>query len=365
MLETIREYADELLAASGEEDELRGRHAEYFLGVTESAYAGRLESETQSADTLEAELDNLRAALDRLEDDPARNLQLAGALGWFFHLHSHLAEGAERLDQALAAAADSEPTHRARALTGAGTIAGWLGRTMDARERLQAAIALWRDLDEPVEAALTLEALGWSLFVAGDNVPSLQAFEDAVALQRESGTPLLVNRALAGACQVLVALGQIDEAEPRARELLELARAEDDVRADHFAHHFLADCALMRGDFPTAEDRYRRSLLAALPLGDAIETVFEIQGLAMAAAGLGNGERALVLGGAASAIFAGTGTEIEVPFWNALIDRFLGVARGSLPADEAESAWEAGRALSFERAVEEALGPNPEQDQSP
>jgi hypothetical protein len=77
----------------------------------------------------------------------------------------------------------------------------------------------------------------------------------------------------------------------------------------------------------------------------------------MAAAGLGHPDRALVLGGAASMIWKETGAEIIVPFWNGLLDRFLGLARQSLPPDEAERAWEAGRSLSFEQAIEEALEP--------
>ena len=226
MLETIREYAHELLAQSREEDELYQRHAALFVELAESAYArAGSRAETHWADALEADLDNLRAALDRLEGDETRYLQLAGALGWFFHLHSRLTEGAERLDKALST--DGDARHRARALTGAGTIAGWLGRTSTARERLEAAIAIWHALDEPVEAALAHEALGWTLFAAGEDTESLQAFENALALQREHGTPLLVNRALVGVCQDLVALGDIEAAEPRAHELLELARRED------------------------------------------------------------------------------------------------------------------------------------------
>ena len=156
-------------------------------------------------------------------------------------------------------------------------------------------------------------------------------------------------------CQVLVALGDVERAESLSRDLLE--RAGADLRTKHFAFHFLADCALIRGDCATADDRYRRSLLAALPLGDAIETSFEIQGLAMAAAGLGCPERALRLGGAGATIWEETGAAIEVPFWIALLDKWLTHARGSLPEDEASRAWEAGRQLSFERAVEEALEP--------
>ena len=356
MLETIRELARDSLAESAEQADLLERHAAYFLALAETAYAGRLEAETRWADTLESELDNLRAALDRLAPDPARLLQLAGALGWFSHLHSHLAEGRERLTVALAEAG-GDPHHRARALTGMGSIAGWTGDLATARERLEAAIALWRELDEQVEVGLALDALGWALFVCGEDVESLQRFEEALEIQRRAGTALLVNRALVGVCQMLVALGDTEAAEPRAHELLELARRQDDVRSEHFAHHFLADCALIRGDCATADDRYRRSLLAALPLGDAIETSFEIQGLAMAAAGLGCPERALRLGGAGATIWEETGAAIDVTFWVALLDKWLTLARESLPPDEASRAWEAGRQLSFERAVEEALEP--------
>jgi len=356
MLETIREFACDRLAKSAEEDELQERHAAYFLALAETAYAGRLEAETRWADTLESELDNLRAALDRLAPDPARSLQLAGALGWFFHLHSHLAEGRERLAAPLVKPG-GDARHRARALTGVGTIAGWTGDVATARERLESAIALWRELDEPVEAGLALEAFGWAMFVCGEDVEALQRFEEALEIQRRVGTPLLVNRALVGVCQMLVAMGDTDAAEPRAHELVELARRENDVRSEHFAHHFLADCALIRGDCARADDRYRRSLLAALPLGDAIETSFEIQGLAMAAAGLGCPERALRLGGAGAAIWEETGAAIDVPFWLALLDKWFTQAREALPADEAPRAWEAGRQLSFERAIEEALEP--------
>ena len=66
---------------------------------------------------------------------------------------------------------------------------------------------------------------------------------------------------------------------------------------------------------------------------------------------------ALILGGAASTIWRETGAEIHVPFWNALLDRFLGLARESLSTEEAERAWETGRSLSCERAIEDALEP--------
>ena len=121
----------------------------------------------------------------------------------------------------------------------------------------------------------------------------------------------------------------------------------------HFAFHFLADCALIRGDTEEAGRRYRESLRAALPLGDVIETSFEVQGVAMAAAGT-DPYNALRLAASAAALWESLGVSISVPFWDELLERYIGSAREALGA-EAEAVWAEGHALAFEDAVELAL----------
>ena len=69
MLETIREYAGERLEASGEANDLRNRHAHFFRSFAEEARPHLDESSPEWLDRVEAELDNLRAALDSLEGD--------------------------------------------------------------------------------------------------------------------------------------------------------------------------------------------------------------------------------------------------------------------------------------------------------
>ena len=95
-----------------------------------------------------------------------------------------------------------------------------------------------------------------------------------------------MTRALVGIAQVLVAMGETERAEAISLDLLD--RAAGDARTEHFAYHFLADCALIRGDPEEAGTRYRQSLRAALPLGDVVETSFEVQGVAMSEAATGN-----------------------------------------------------------------------------
>jgi tetratricopeptide (TPR) repeat protein len=355
MLETIREYALERLEGSPEAEELRRRHASFFSAVTEQAFDGRFGAESEWSARLELDHDDLRAALDFLAvNDADGALELAGALGWFWLSHGHLVEGRGRLRDALTGStANGRP--RARALTASGSLAARLGDADAGHVQLDEGIRLWRDLGDLNELASALDTLGWLLiYDAGDDPGALEAFEQSLALRRELGDGPGEIRALVGVCQVLVALRDTERAESLSRDLLGMA--DGDPRTEHFAFHFLADCALLRDDCEEAERRYRESLRAALPLGDVIETSFEVQGVAMSLAGLGNPQRALVLAGAVEALWQSLGTWISIAFWDALLERYIGGARERLGAD-ADEAWAEGRAMSFDDAVELALTP--------
>ena len=354
MLQTIREYAVERLANDGDEDDLRARHAQYFLDRAEQAYAQRIEQETELAEKLENEHDNLRTALDWFESDPARELQLAGALGWFWFSRSHLAEGRARLGNAL----EHSPGDRleARALAGAGALASWQGDIEAAETVLPRAVSLWEALGESVEQALALESLGWGYFFAGNDASARTHFERSLELQEQGADPRLVNRAQLGVCQVLVSQGDLEPAEQLAHEALALAEQQDDAWARHLAYHFLADCSLIGEDFELAEERYKRSLRAAVALGNRTEKAIEVQGVAMAAAGLGHAKPALRLAAAGEKAYSDLGVDVSgVAFWSALLEKNLGRARTALGAAEAASCEEEGARLTLDEAVEEAL----------
>jgi predicted ATPase/class 3 adenylate cyclase len=355
MLETIREYALERLEGSPDADALRRRHARFFSALTERAYEGRVSAEAEWSARLELDHDDLRASLDwAATNDPDLAIELAGALAWFWLSHGHLAEGRERLTGALAA---STPTARirARALTSAGSLAARLGDADTGRAQVNEGITLWRNLGDPNELASALDILGWLLvYDAGDDPGALEAFEESVKLRRELGDEPGEIRSLVGTCQVLLALGDTEQAESLSHGLLEMANG--DPRTEHFAFHFLADCSLLRGDCDEAERRYRESLRAALPLGDVIETSFEVQGVAMSAAGRGDLQRAFVLAGAVEALWQSLGTWLSVAFWDLLLERYIGGARERL-GSKADAAWADGRAMSFDDAVKLALTP--------
>src|SRR5215218_9786244 len=256
MLDTIQEYARGRLAVLQDAGELRRRHATFFSVIAEEAYDRRREAEAEASERLEADHDDLRAALDWLEvSDPERALELAGALGWFWLSHGLLEEGCRRLATSLEQST-APGRSRARALTWSGGLVARHGEAAQGRAQLETAIALWAELGDRAEEAAARDLLGWLLvYDLGDAEVALQVFEQSLELSRQLGDEGGETRALVGVCQVLVALGQSERAEALSRALLE--RAAGDPRTEHFAYHFLADCALIRGETREAEQRYR------------------------------------------------------------------------------------------------------------
>ena len=353
MLRTVREHAAELLSQSVDAEAVRTRYAEHWAQVAERAYGTRVADEAQMLAILELEHDNLRSALNALmTTSPDQALQMAGALGWFWQVHGHLVEGRGRLDAALAGST-LQGHVRARALAAAGPLAARRGDVALGRRELELAIEQWREFGDVAELAAALDAYGWLLFMhAADNEPVLAAFEEAAALCHDVGDVDGETRSLCGIAQMLVVLGDHDSAEPLALELV--SRAGGDTRTEHVGYHFLADCSLLRGDSGQALPRYRDSLMAALRLGDVVETSLEVQGVAMSLAGEQQQREALVLAGAVETLWESLGLVIDVPFWTDLLDRYLGTARRDLGAD-GEAAWAVGRSTAFDDAVALAL----------
>jgi predicted ATPase/transcriptional regulator with XRE-family HTH domain len=125
LLQPIRQYALEQLESSGEATTYRRRHAAALLelaGTGDTDPSGP--DEIAALDRLEAEHDNLRAALRwaLTHQDNEAALRSAAALFPLWERRGHFQEGREWLDQALAAAGDGPAWYRGRALN-----ARWCG----------------------------------------------------------------------------------------------------------------------------------------------------------------------------------------------------------------------------------------------
>lgn len=353
MLATIREYARELLEGGTEGDAVRRRHADHYVELTELAHTERFDRGLTWVRKLEEEHDNLRAALDDLQDrDPLRYLQLAGALGWFWLARSHFAEGSRRLEDALASPVEDGPL-TARALTSLGSID--VDET-DMLSRHEHSIQLWRTLGDETELAVARDALGWALYMCGEKSRALQLFEQNLELARRLGHQALLNRSLSGVCQLLVAIGEFERAEPLALELHASMRESEDVWCMVSGDHYLADCAMHRRDYTLAEQHRLSALGTGLAIGDVMQQTIEILGLAFTAAGLGRDEDALRLEGAVDAKWKELGVSHAPPLSEAWRERDLDPARARLGEARATAAFDEGRAMTWDQAIELALG---------
>ena len=342
MLQTIREFAREILDESGGAGDVRSRHAEHYLALAEVAYGERFDvSELR----LKPENDNLRAALDHVQArDPSQYLQLAGALGGFWGWTLQLAEGAQRLEDALASARE-EGSHRARALAGLGDLDVTRGQFSVGVSRLEESIELWRGIGDETQLLEVLNLLGAALLQAGERTRALELYEQNLELARSLGHDTLFRQSLDGVCRLLLATGQFERAEPLAEELGN--------------GHYLADCAQHRGDYALAE-QYRVSVLeSALTTGDEGQQPIEVFGLAMIAGGLGRDEDAVRLEGAVEARWEELGIGSRPRVLETWRERDLGAARVRLGEARAAALYEEGRAMGWDKALELAQGETP------
>ena len=148
MLETIREFATERLEASGEAQEIRRAHADYFRALAEEAEPHLVgEEQKEWLDILGQDHGNLKAALDwGLRDKPSLALRMSGQLWRFWRARGYLEEGRRRLRQALTVAPPENGFDRAEALRGAGTLAQVAGDLDEATHLCEQALLIYEAL---------------------------------------------------------------------------------------------------------------------------------------------------------------------------------------------------------------------------
>ena len=352
MLETIREYATERLVGSNEADPIRDRHADFFVALAEDASAG-----DASASSLDAERDNIRAALDWAgARRPKAEARLIGAVAENWVVRGHGREAHERLGAALERYRPRDRV-RARLLTSLAGVDG-IGEE-EALSYIEDALSLWRELGDASGEASALEMLGWIHDDFGNYEAARLAHEQSLAVRRENGEPEIEGwGSMAGLCHLFVSSGQTEQAESMARELLDLGVRHAVPRAEQLALHFLADCPLVYGDYTEAERRYLRALAHARASGLRRRVVDELLGVAMSASGQGDPARAVRLAAAAHAEAEVIGKSSD-HWWSKMQEWFIGGARAQLTPEDLEAAELAGQGVPFDEVLDDVLETEP------
>jgi predicted ATPase/DNA-binding CsgD family transcriptional regulator len=367
MLETIREFGLEQLDLSGETDDIRRRHAMYFLNMAEGAERDLHGPEqAEWLERFEADHGNFRSALAWSRDtgDTEGELRLVSALERFWVIRGHFSEGREWLRDALDRGVAAAAGLRARVLDAAGHLAFRQGDYAHARALYDASLALRRSLGDRADVARSLYGLARAAGYQGDTRAARAWAEESLTIQRDLGNTYEV-------ALTLNALGEIARTErqyPQAYDLysqsLEAFRTLGDQLGIQIALHNLGHTAVAQARTRRAIEPLRESLDMSWRSGIRMGIVGSLAGLGAVAAAQGQSERAARILGAAEFARATTGFAM-LPMDRETYDRAIAAARRELSVEAFEACWSEGRAMSLEEIVAYAMRDEPEAPAAP
>jgi tetratricopeptide (TPR) repeat protein len=348
-------------------------------------------------DRLETEFDNVRSALQWcMENREAEiGLRLASALQEFWPKRGALIEGAQRLGQLLALEDSAVPaTVRARALDTAASLAWFQSDYQDSHTLSEMSLCIWRELGDRRGLSGTLSHMGAVALDRGDATAARGFAEEGVAAARELGDPVVLSWSLFRLAQAVELQGEY----PAAKSLYEesittaeqvpdphtialclggignLARGQEDLETarSHYEAALaivqqlgdracqgilrsrLASVALRGGEIDVARSHWQESLDLRWEEGERRGIAECLEGLAAVAAAQGKLDRSARFYGRAEALRRAIGAPLP-PSERAELDRRLAAARAERGESAFAAIWAAGRALTLDQIVAEAL----------
>jgi non-specific serine/threonine protein kinase len=359
LLETVRQYAREKLEVSGEAGDARGRHAEFYLALSEEAEP-ELKGHEQVAwlGRLEREHENLRAAirfmLEKGEIESA--VRLAWALWLFWYLHGHQGEGYRYAGELLHKTDALPASMRAKALIVRGNMSYGQEDAEGTKQLFEEAAVLSRQTGNRVDLAIALAGVGVTVMQQGDVRRATTLFEEVLKLYREVANKWGVSYALVHLGMVFLSRGDHAGAARYFEEALAISREIGYRLSGYISLYGLALTSRVRGDRERAGEQYIEGLRLAVEAGDRANAAYCLEGLAGLIEERGEPEPAARLFGAAEALLEAVGAPLYVQAQDrALYERSVEALRSCLGEEVFEAAWAQGRAMALEQAVEHAL----------
>ena len=358
LLETVRDYALERLAATGEVQSTRAAHARYFHGLGQRA-EGELHGPRMRwwHSLLETEHPNLRAALHWFGStgETERELQLAIALAPFWYHRAHQREGADWLEDAVRRSGGADALLRADALAWVSHLTN-SSRVERSRAAARASRVLAEDAGDPVAIAHALYAQsvaeGW---FGGDLSGGIAVAERAVSLHdREGGRPPWFRGHLIGDLgAMLILAGERERGIALVEDAVAYHLGESQLWGAGLKLCELGLAAHQVGEARRATEQYRAGLELIWGVRDPTNVYHGMTGISGLAADMGHHETTARLLGAVAGIEERSGASVHPPF-RPIQEAARSSAKRKLGAAY-DLAFAAGRSLPLELAVAEAL----------
>ncbi|MGW8332759.1 ATP-binding protein [Streptomyces sp. NPDC055897] len=311
LLDTVREYGAEWLAAAGDAERLHRRHRDWYLGLATWCEVDWFSPrQAEVAARVEAELPNLRAALEfslASPDDVHLAQHLAGTLWFYWAGCGRLAEGRHWLAQVLEAEGEHDGS-RLKALWVLGYVAVLQGDAVAAIAALQECREAAELRGDPVAAAYAVHRTGCLALVTDDMPRAEELIGVALAGYEEVGE--LNSNVLMGRVEMAMALGfrgRLDEAVSVCEQVMGVCEEHGERWARAYALYVLAYAAWHGGDPDRARALLRETLEISHAFHDLVGTVLTLELLALVEVDTGDPVEAAVLQGAAERIWPSVG----------------------------------------------------------
>ena len=357
LLETMRQYALERLAESGEQHTTRDRHLAYFLTLAEQAKA-HLTGPQQGAwlKRLDLDRDNLLSAhawRDQADGGTERGLRLVNALLRFWLSRGLLAQGHHACIDALARpGAERHQQLRCEGLLHAGWLCSYRGLDGDAQTLLSESASIARRCGFNELLANALSRLGFVRLSLQDRAAARTCLEEGLALARQlHGQNWLVSLAASSLAELERLEGHLDTAEALYDESLHQVRETGDRLRTMIGLNNLAMVAVATGAAARARSMLIESLVISDELGSRRGRMVAMEVCAGLAAHLKLWELAARFDGAADIHTIQMGRRRDVAD-AALLVPLVTRARDAFGAEGYAAAQAAGKSWSYDGAVD-------------
>ena len=359
LLESVRQYAHELLVKSGEAEDAAKRHLDFYLILSQGAFDG-LNGPNQSAWLLrlDPERENLLAAhawCMQAKEGGVPALRLVNGVKQYW-----VSRGQLGLRYRLTAEALTHPSAQARCvvrchgLFNLGQACYFMGSYDESIKCLRESLAIARELAEYRRAEACLQLLGLASLGRGDMTAARGYLEEAVAQASEQGNRREIAAAMNGLAQFHRAAGELAAAQPLYEEVLRLALELRDVDIVAIAKLNLAMVAVCQGATDRARPMLLDTIAIALDGGSRPTGQSAVEVTAGMAASMERWEACARFFGAAEGQSSETGLHRDAADEAYLAPR-VDSARNALGADRFGIAEAAGRSLSYEAALREVV----------
>jgi predicted ATPase/class 3 adenylate cyclase/DNA-binding CsgD family transcriptional regulator len=270
MLETIREYGQEALEASGEAKVTQQAHADYYQALAEAAeQAWNGPQQAVWFARLGKEHDNLRAAMDWMFErgEAARTLRLGTALWWFWYAQEHLHEGWNVMERALERSEGVAEPLLAKALWAAGSLAASLGHVERGEVLCQESLALFREIGDTQGMGDATFHLAHIAFARWDLAAARKRFEESLVFLQEIGDKTLIAWALGALALVVLYQGEYARVHPLAEQARAICREIGDTTGVTMSLMTLARAVFWQGDLVRAQTFAEEGLSRAWETG--------------------------------------------------------------------------------------------------